>query len=88
MEERQHGDADLVLAHVQHGLTLAEVGDQVVVAEHDPLGQAGRAAGIRQDREVSVRVDPHLGGLAAAAQQGRERGGPLRLAEHEDLPDT
>jgi len=31
--------SSLVLAHVDHGLVLAEVGDQVVVGEHDPVGR-------------------------------------------------
>ena len=39
-------------------------------------------------QQIGVWVDRHLGWLAAGAQQRRERGGPLRLAEHEDLPDT
>jgi hypothetical protein len=36
VEERQHGDNDVLLAQVQDVLQLAEVGDQVVVGGHDP----------------------------------------------------
>ena len=44
---------------------LAQVGDEVVVGEHDRLGQAAGAAGERQYGQVMAGIDLQPGGTGA-----------------------
>jgi len=79
MKERD-GDADAVLLSVVKGLgeELAVV-DDVVVREHDALGQAGGAGGVLDVGDV-LRVDM-IGKLARCV----EKNGPLWRIKEDDV---
>ena len=67
----------LLLAQVvDHGLALLEVGPQVEVGEHTPLGHARGAAGVLEQGQV-LGIDPLVGVGLVALEQGLERQDPL-----------
>ena len=83
VEQREHREGDL-LAGVRLGVpepVHVGVGDQVAVAEHRALGQASRAAGVLQQREV-LPVDRRLPGHRRGALEHRlEVLGPRALGQ-------
>ena len=85
VEERQHADQGVVGLDRERVLDLPDVGDQVRVREHHPLGQAGGAARVGQHRQVGGRVDLDLGRRVGVAEQVAERLRPLGLPEHVEL---
>ena len=87
VEEGQDAEEDVVLGDPERVLDLHEVRDEVLVREHHALGQAGRAARVRQDREVVAR-DVDVGRIRGIAHQLGERRRALGLADDEDLLDA
>ena len=85
VEERQDGDEGVVGRHVEHGLTLHEVGDEVAVREHHALRQAGGARRVRQDDDV-VGGDRHLLAEGRTVDVG-ERTVPVGVADDVHLGD-
>jgi hypothetical protein len=78
---RQH---DVVLAHVEHGIGLDDVGDERAVTQLDALGQPGGAARI-EERRGPVRIDRRRWRFVPVPEEQGERRGPLALAEHEQV---
>ena len=71
VEERQHCEDDLTVLDIQGVLALDEVRHQVLVRQHDALGESGRSRRVRQNHDLLVEVDIHLtGGLT---HQGGKR---------------
>ena len=69
VEERQHCEDDLTVLDIQGVLALDEVRDQVLVRQHDALGESGRSRRVRQNHDLLVEVDIHLtGGLTHAGR--------------------
>ncbi len=55
------------------------------MGEHDPLGSAGGARGVRQHRELGGRVEGDLGRRCALAEQISQREVAFGPVEHEDV---
>ena len=66
--EGQHRDRDVVFADEIDVDHLRQVGHQVAVGEHDPLGQPGGAARVGQSYQVLARVDGDRGRRAVSLQ--------------------
>ena len=88
VEERQHREDDLVLAHVDGAFGLDEVGHKVAVGEHHPLGKAGGARRVGQRHDGLGGVDGHLARDGRTEQVGQ--GGPavLRGTDEHALGDV
>ena len=83
MEERHGVDDHVVLGDAHQWLELTDVGDEVAVGEHDPLGQAGGAARIQQGGDIPGQIDRWLGGLGCSGEQSGEWGSAGRLDHSE-----
>ncbi len=71
VEERQHCENDLTVLDIQGVLALDEVRHQVLVRQHDALGESGRSRRVRQNHDLLVEVDIHLtGGLTHQGGKG------------------
>ena len=81
--EGQDADQHLCVRQLLDRMRLAQVGDQVVVGQHDPFREPGRSARVGQDDQIRLRVDVDVGRRAVALGQRGERRGPFRFAEHE-----
>ena len=78
--QRRENHVPLVAQERLHpGAGLQQIGDDVPVQQHRPLRNAGRAAGVLQERDVLVR-DGHMLELAPAAF-GQRFGQPHRARE-------
>ena len=77
MVERQRGDEDFTTRlelSADPGRSLLEIGDHVAVTQHGAFGDAGRAAGVLQEREVPAAGRGGPQGLPCSFLEGtRER---------------
>ena len=62
MIQRNRGNADQVLSRIEEGvdpdLALLDIGQDIAVREHRPLGDTGGATGVLQESKI-LRVDRH-----------------------------
>ena len=73
--ERRHGEDDVAVGETERELDLAHRRDHVAVGEHDALGQAGRPAREREERErVRVGRRRSVTRRQRRAAPGRSRG--------------
>ena len=88
MEKWQHRHDAIRLRQRVRRVRLEQVGDEIAVREHDALGEPRSAARVRQHRQVRGGIDRHVGHGRVVLEQGGERRGAGRAADHEHLLDS
>ena len=85
VEERQDRENLVVGLDAHPRNDLADVGYEVPMGEHDPLGSAGGARGVRQHRELGGRIEGDLGRRCTLAEQITQREVAFGTVEHEHV---